>query len=160
MRQSGHVRWIAGAWTLLAAVGWAAEALMGWDNVWPLLVPAALVWRRLWSPLGRRRTRETTAAALRRYEDPGAELRAPTEAHAREALTRPQWQAWGLIAVLIGLAIACALVGWQRADGWDAAPATALLAVAIGVVAVDRISRERARRWLDDPPYAVVAARP
>ena len=38
MWESAHVRWIAGAWALLAAVGWAVDALVGWDNVGPLLV--------------------------------------------------------------------------------------------------------------------------
>ena len=50
------------------------------------------------------------------------------------------------------------MVGWQRGDGWDAAPAPVLLAVAISAVLVDRVPRKRARRWLEDPPYAVVDA--
>ena len=160
MWKSAHVRWIAGAWALLAAVGWAAEALVGWDNVWPLLVPAVLVWRRLWHPHGKRQTRETTAAALRRHEDPGAELQEATGGHARESLARSPWPARGLALLAVVLAVACAVVGRQRGDGWDAAPAVLLLAVAIGTVVVDRISRQRARRWLDDPPYAVVDAHP
>ncbi|SDF82432.1 hypothetical protein SAMN05660662_3515 [Blastococcus aurantiacus] len=81
-------------------------------------------------------------------------MRAATQDHARESLTRSPWPAWGLPLVLAARAVGCALVGWQREDGWDAAPAPALLAVAVGAVVVDRISRQRARRWLDDPPYA------
>lgn len=158
MWESAHVRWLAGAWAVLWAVAWAAEALMGWDNAFPLLVPAVLIWRRLWHPSGKRRTRETTAAALRRHEDPGAELREATGEHARESLARSSWAARGLAAVLLLLAVACALVGWERGDGWDAAPAPALLVVAVGAVVVDRVSRRRARRWIDDPPYAVVDA--
>lgn len=156
MVESAHVRWLVGAWAVLWAVAWAAEALAGWDNVWPLLVPAVLVWRRLWHPSGKRETRETTAAALRRHEDPGAELREATGEHARESLARAPWHAQALAGVLLALAVACALVGWQRGDGWDGAPAGALFAVAVGAVVVQRVSRQRARRWIDDPPYAAL----
>ncbi len=145
---------------MLWALAWAVEALVGWDNVWPLLVPAFLVWRRLWHPSGKRRIREATGAALRRHEDPGTEFRAATGEHARASLARSAWPARGLAGVLLALAVACALVGWQRGDGWDAAPAPALLVVAVGAVVVDRVSRQSARRWIEDPPYAVVGARP
>ena len=155
MVESAHVRWLAGAWSVLWAVAWAAEALVGWDNVSPLLVPAVLVWRRLWHPYGKRQTRETTAAALRRHEDPGTELLEATGAHARESLMRSPWPVRGLALALLLLAVGCAVVGWQRGDGWDAAPAVVLVAVAVGAVVVDGIARERARRWLDDPPYVV-----
>ena len=155
MPESAHVRWLTGAWSVLWAVAWAVEALMGWDNAAPLLIPAVLIWRRLWHPSSRRRTRETTAAALRRHEDPGTELRQATGAHARESLARSPWPAWGLALALLLLGVACAVVGWQRGDGWDAAPAVVLVAVAVGAVVVDRISRRRARRWIDDPPYVV-----
>ncbi|RBY79087.1 hypothetical protein DQ239_05310 [Blastococcus sp. TF02-09] len=159
MWKSAHVRWLAGAWTVLWAVAWAVDALMGWDNAWPLLVPAVLTWRRLWSPSGTRWTREATGMALRRHADPGAELRDATEAHARESLARPRWPAWGLAVLSVVLGVACAVVGRQRGDGWDAAPAAVLLIVAVGVLVVDRAARRRARRWIDDPPYAEVDAR-
>ena len=160
MPESAHVRWLASAWSVLWAVAWAVEALMGWDNAALLLVPAVLIWRRLWHPSSKRRTRETTVAALRRHEDPGAELREAAGAHARGSLARSPWPARALAAGLLALAVACAVVGRQRGDAWDAAPAPALLVVAIGAVVVDRVSRQRARRWLDDPPFAVVDARP
>ena len=152
--ESAHDRWLVAAGVVLWAVAWAIDALMGWDNAWPLLVPAVLAWRRVWSPYDRRRTREATGAALRRHADPGAEIRKATEGHAQESLARSPWPAWGLAGALLALAAGCAVVGGQRDDGWDAAPAPVLLAVAIGVLVVDRMSRQRARRWLGDPPYA------
>lgn len=155
--ENPHVRWLAGAYAPTWAVGWAGEALIGWDQAgWVPAVPAVLIRRRTWSPCATRSTREATATALRRHEDPGAELREATGEHAREPLARPWWPARGLALLL--LAVACALVGQQREDIWDAAPAVALLAVAVGALVVDRISRQRARRWLDAPPYAVVDA--
>ena len=154
---SAHVRWIVGAWAVVAVVGWASDALIGWEQGgFVPLVLAVLVWRRLWSPSEKRRVREATGAALRRHDDPGAELRAATAAHARESATRAPRFSWGLALVLLVLAVGCAVVGWQREDGWDAAPAGALLAVAGGTLVVDHVSRRRARRWIDDPPYAVV----
>lgn len=158
MWESAHVRWLAGAYAPAWAIGWAGEALMGWDNLWPLLVPAVLVWRRLWHPYAKRQIREATAAALRRHEDPGVELREATSAHAQESLARSPWPARGLALALLLLAVACAVVGRQRGDVWDAAPAVVLLAVAVGALAVARVSRTRARRWLDAPPYAEIHA--
>lgn len=153
--KSAHVRWLAGAYAPIWAVGWAGEALMGWDQAgWVPAVPAVLIWRRVWFPSATRSTREATGTALRRHEDPGAELREATGEHAREALARSPWPARGLALTLLLLAVTCAVVGRQRGDIWDAAPAVALLAVAAGALVVDRISRKRARRWLDAPPYA------
>lgn len=161
MWESAHVRWLAGAFAPVWAVGWAGEALIGWDQAgWVPAAVAALVWHRTWSPRATRFTREATGTALRRHEDPGVELRGRTEAHAHESVTRSPRISWGLALVLLALAVACAVVRWQRGDGWDAAPAPFLLAVAIGGVVVDRVSRRRARRWIDDPPYAVVDTRP
>jgi hypothetical protein len=97
--------------------------------------------------------------ALRRHEDPGAELREATGEHARELLARPPWPAWTLALALLPLAVGCAAVGWQRGDGWDVAPAPVLVAVAVGAVLVDRASRRRARRWIEDPPHVHVADR-
>ena len=122
-------------------------------------VLAVLAWRRLWFPSGTRLVRKATGRALRRHEDPGAELREATIKHARESSARSPWQTWGLALVLLVLAVACAVVGWQRGDGWDAAPVPVLLAGAVGTLVVDRVSRQRARRWIDDPPYVVIDAR-
>jgi len=157
MWKSAHVRWLAGAYLPVWAVGWAGEALIGWEQAG--IVPA-VVWRRLWFPLARRQTREATGTALRRHADPGAELREATGAHARDSLARSPWPARGLAVALLLLAIACLVVGWQRDDGWDAAPAVVLLPVAVGAVVMDRVSRRRARHWVDDPPYAEVDAAP
>lgn len=146
---------------MVASVSWAGEALTGWEQVaWVPTVVAILVWRRLWSPRAERRARKATAVALRRHEDPGADLREATALHACQALARPTWQVRGLALLLVVLAVGCASAGWLRDDGWDAAPAPFALAVALGVVVVDRVTRTRARRWLDDPAYAVVAPRP
>ncbi len=160
MWESAHDRWLVGAWAVVAAIGWAGDALIGWEQaaVVPTVV-AVLVWRRLWFPSDTRLARKATGRALRRHEDPGVGLRAATEAHARESATRSPRLPWGLALVLLVLAVACAVVGWQRGDGWDAAPVPVLLAVAVGTLVVDRVSRQRARRWLDDPPYAVVDTR-
>lgn len=163
MLETAHSRWLVAAWAVVAAVGWSGDALIGWEQAgWVPAVVAVLVWRRLWWPSGKRLTREATGTALRRHEDPGPELRQATEEHAPETLARSPWQAWGLAVVLILLAAGCVAVGWHRGDGWDAAPAPVLLAVAVGAVVVDLVSRQRARRWLDDPPVAVerVDARP
>ena len=115
---------------------------------------AVLVWRRAWHPREVREVRDRTAAALRRHRDPGEDLRTATVAHARATLRRPSWPANALAVTLLALAVGCAMVGWQRDDGWDAAPALPLLVVAVGAVVVDRRSRQRARRWVSDPPYA------
>ena len=155
--ESAHDRWLVGAWAVVAAIGWAGDALIGWEQTGSVpTVVAILVWRRLWFPSHKRLARKATGQALRRHEDPGVDLRAATEAHARESATRSPRLAWGLALVLLVLAVACAVVGWQRGDGWDAAPVPVLLAVAVGTLVVDRVSRQRARRWIDDPPYAVV----
>ncbi|MBJ7451089.1 MAG: hypothetical protein JHC71_03270 [Blastococcus sp.] len=157
--ESAHVRWLAGAYAPVWAVGWAGEALIGWEQAgFVPAVVAVLIWRRTWFPSATRRTREATGVALRRYQDPGAELREATGAHARESLARSPWPARGLAFALLLLSVACVVVGQHRGDVWDAAPAVALLAVAVGALVVDRISRNRARRWLDAPPYAVVDA--
>ena len=157
--QSAHVRWLAGAYAPVWAIGWAGEALLGWEQVgWVPAVVGVLIWRRVWSPSATRSTREATATALRRRQDPGAELREATGEHARESLARSRWQARGLALALLLLAVTCAVVGRQRGDVWDAAPAVALLALAVGALVVDRLSRKRARRWLDAPPYAAVDA--
>ena len=158
MFESAHVRWLAGAYALVWAVGWAGEALVGWEQAaWVPAVLAALIWRRVWSPYATRYTREATGTALRRHEDPGSDLRDATGAHARQSLARSPWPARGLALLAVVLAVACAMVGRQRGDVWDAAPAVVLLAVAVGTLVVDRISRKRARRWLEVPPYAAQA---
>ena len=155
MSTSAHVRWVAAAWAVCAVGGWSAEALVGWDQAGlVLMVLAALAWRRTWHPRAVLLTREATAEALRAHRDPGEDLRAPTTEHARESLARSPWAGRGLALALLGLAVACGLAGVRRDDGWDAAPALPLLVVAAGAVAVDRLSRQRARRWVEDPPYA------
>ena len=152
--ESAHDRWLVGAWAVVAAIGWAGHALTGWEQAGSVpTIVAVLVWRRLWFPSDKRLARKATGEALRRHEDPGVELRAATEAHARESATRSPRLSWGLALVLLALAVACAVVGWQRDDGWDAAPAVVLLAVALGAVVVDRVTRRRGRRWIDDPPF-------
>lgn len=156
---SAHDRWLVGAWAVVAAIGWSGDALIGWEQAGSVpTVVAVLVWRRLWFPSHKRLARKATGKALRRHEDPGADLRKATEEHARESLARSPWPARGLALVLLGLAIGCAAAGWQREDGWDAAPAPVALAVAVGTLVVDRVSRQRARRWIDDPPYVVTDA--
>jgi hypothetical protein len=139
--ERAHVRWLAGAYALVWAVGWAGEALVGWEQAGVVqAVLAVLVWCRLWSPSDKRHTREATGTALRRHEDPGTELGEATGAHAHESLARSPWPARGLALLAVVLAVACAVVGRERGDVWDAAPAVVLLAVAVAVFVVDRIS--------------------
>jgi hypothetical protein len=159
MWRRAHVRWLAGAYAPVWAVGWAGESLIGWEQAgFVPAVVAVLIWRRTWSPYAKRCTREATGTALRRHEDPGAELREATGAHAHESLARSPWPARGLALLAVVLAVACAVVGRHRDDIWDAAPAPVLLAVAVAALVVDRISRDRARRWLDAPPSGVQPA--
>ena len=64
-----HLRWLVGAWAVVATIGWDQAGVV------PAVV-AVLIWRRNWSPYAKRCTGEATGTALRRHEDPGAELSA------------------------------------------------------------------------------------
>ena len=93
-------------------------------------------------------------AAVRDHRDPGPDLRAEADAQARTILAASALDRWGAPVILVGLAVACAVVALLRDDVTVALPAAPLAVLAVVALVVRRRADVAADRWLADPPFA------